>query len=112
MAIGAAHGLERDWLNDAAKGFLPGQDEHPATVFESDSLLVQVASPEYLLTMKLHAARDDRDLDDAAKLFLKLGYTTAEQGIELLTNTYPVAQLLPRHHYIVDDVTQRAAARW
>lgn len=109
--IGAAHGLEPDWLNDAAKGFLPGQDEHPVTVFESESLLAQVASPEYLLAMKLHASRDERDLDDAATLFLRLGYTTAEQGIELLTSTYPVGQLLPRHRYIVEDVAQRAAAR-
>lgn len=108
-AIGTEHGLEPDWLNDAAKGFLPGQDEHPATVFESDSLLVQVASPEYLLAMKLHASRDERDLDDAATLFLRLGYTTAEQAIELLTSTYSAGLLLPRHRYIVQDVAARAA---
>ena len=76
---------------------------------ESEALLVQVASPEYLLAMKLYASRDDRDLDDAATLFLRLGYTTAEQGIELLTSTYPAARLLPRHRYIVEDVAQRAA---
>lgn len=58
-------GLEPDRLNDAAKGFLPGADEHPRTVFESESLLVQVPSPGYLLAMKLHASRDERDLDDA-----------------------------------------------
>jgi hypothetical protein len=110
-AIGAAHGLEPDWLNDAAKGFLPGQDEHPATVFESESLLVQVASPEYLLAMKLHASRDEHDLDDAATLFERLGYTTAQQGLDLLTNTYPADLLLPRHRYIVDDVAERAAYR-
>ncbi|HEX4402089.1 MAG TPA: DUF6036 family nucleotidyltransferase [Galbitalea sp.] len=110
-AIGAARGLEPDWLNDAAKGFLPGQDEHPSTVFESESLLVQVASPEYLLAMKLHASRDERDLDDAATLFDRLGYTTAQQGLDLLTNTYPAGLLLPRHRYIVQDVAQRAVAR-
>jgi hypothetical protein len=110
-AISAAHKLEPDWLNDAAKGFLPGQDEHPVTVFESESLLVQIASPEYLLAMKLHASRDERDLDDAATLFNRLGYTTAQQGIDLLTSTYPNGRLLPRHRYIVEDIAQRAAAR-
>jgi hypothetical protein len=108
--IGAARGLEPDWLNDAAKGFLPGQDERPTTVFESESLLVQVASPEYLLAMKLHASRDERDLDDAATLFSLLGYTTVEQGVELLARTYPAARLLPRHRYLVQDVVERARA--
>lgn len=67
-----AHGLEPDWLNDAAKGFLPGDDVSPRTVFESESLLAQVPSPQYLLAMKLHASRDERDLDDAAVLFNRL----------------------------------------
>lgn len=105
------HGLEPDWLNDAAKGFLPGADEHPRTVFESESLLVQVASPEYLLAMKLHASRDDRDLDDAALLFNRLGYTTPQECIDLLTATYAAGQLLPRHRYIADEIAARARAR-
>ena len=105
------HGLEPDWLNDAAKGFLPGTDEHPRTVFESESLLVQVPSPEYLLAMKLHASRDDRDLDDAALLFNRLGYINAQECIDLLTATYPTGQLLPRHRYIAEEVATRAHAR-
>lgn len=106
MSIG--HGLEPDWLNDAAKGFLPGPDEQPCTVFESASLLVQIPSPQYLLAMKLHASRDDRDLDDAAILCNTLEYTTAQECIDLLTNTYPVSQLLPRHHYIAEEVATRS----
>lgn len=105
------HGLEPDWLNDAAKGFLPGADEHPRTVFESASLLVQVPSPSYLLAMKLHASRDERDLNDAAVLFNRLGYTSAQDCIDLLTATYPTGQLLPRHRYIAEDIAARAHAR-
>lgn len=104
-------GLEPDWLNDAAKGFLPGPDEHPRTVFESESLLVQVPSPEYLLAMKLHASRDDRDLDDAALLFNRLGYASSQKCIDLLTATYSSGQLLPRHRYIAEEVATRAHAR-
>lgn len=105
------HGLEPDWLNDAAKGFLPGADEHPRTVFESASLLVQVPSPSYLLAMKLHASRDERDLNDAALLFNRLGYTSAQDCIDLLAATYPTGQLLPRHRYIAEDIAARARAR-
>lgn len=104
------HGLEPDWLNDAVKGFLPGDVQNTRVVFESENLLVQVPPPEYLLAMKMHAARDDRDLDDAATLFNAAGLRTADQGRELLENTYPETQLLPRHQYLPDEVAARAAA--
>ena len=61
--------------------------------------------------MKLHAARDERDLSDAATLYTVAGYTTAEEGEALLRRTYPAALLLPRHRYIVDDVVQRVRRR-
>ena len=108
--MSGAHGLEPDWLNDAAKGFMPGEDDQPRTVFESESLLVQVPSPGYLLAMKLHASRDERDLDDAAVLFNRVGYTTAQECIDLLTATYPAGQLLPRHRYLAEEVATRAHA--
>ena len=110
-AVAEVHGLEPDWLNDAAKGFLPGPDERPITVFASESLLVQIPSPEYLLAMKLHASRDEVDLDDAATLFNVLGYTTEDQALDLLVRTYQVSRLLPRHRYVVQEVAERAAAR-
>jgi hypothetical protein len=67
--VATVEGLEDDWLNDAAKGFMPGGDKHPRTVFESEHLLVQVPSEEYLLSMKLYSARVDSDFDDAATLY-------------------------------------------
>lgn len=109
--MSGAHGLEPDWLNDAVKGFLPGDVHDTRVVFESEHLLVQVPPPEYLLAMKMHAARDDRDLDDAATLFNAAGLTTADQGRELLENTYPDTLLLPRHQYLPDEVAARAAGQ-
>lgn len=108
--MSAGRGLEPDWLNDAAKGILPGDDAQPRTVFESESLLVQIPSPEYLLAMKLQASRDDRDLDDAAILYRTLGYPSAQECIDLLTATYPRSQLLPRHRYLAEEVAVRASA--
>lgn len=39
------HDLDEDWLNDAVKGYLPGEDPDPRQFFESSSLRVSVASP-------------------------------------------------------------------
>lgn len=66
------------------------------------------AIPAVSLAMKLHASRDERDLDDAAILFNDLGYTTAQECIDLLTARYPATQLLPRHRYVAEDVARRA----
>ena len=108
--IGQETGLEDDWLNDAAKGFLPGDDASPRTVLDTEHLLVQVASPEYLLAMKIFSGRGQRDTDDAVRLFDAAGYTSVEQVIELLERTYPARLLLPRHRYIAYEVAERAQA--
>jgi len=50
-------GLDPDWLNDAVKGFLPGPDPNAVRYFEAPGLLVDVASAEYLLAMKLFSSR-------------------------------------------------------
>lgn len=108
IAIAERNGLEPDWLNDGAKGFMPEAHEGSRTVFESESLLVQVPPPEYLLAMKLRASRDERDLADAARLFNFAKFTTAQDAIDLLTRTFPPALLLPKHKYIAEDVANRA----
>lgn len=104
------HQLDQSWLNDGAKGFMPGDDPNARTVFESSSLLVQVASPEYLLAMKLHSGRAERDIDDAVVLFNALGYDRAEQAFDLLERLYP-GQLQAKHTYITHEVVARATQR-
>lgn len=63
-AVADRRGLAPDWLNDAVKGFLLGEDPDRRTIFESPGLSVTVPSPQYLLAMKVYAARVDRDADD------------------------------------------------
>jgi hypothetical protein len=62
------HDLPDDWLNDGVKGFLPGDDPQARPVFESEALRVDVASPRYLLAMKLLAARE-QDVEDIVLLY-------------------------------------------
>lgn len=60
MRIAERHGMRTDWLNDAMKGFLHGDDLDRRVVIDHPALRVFVASPTYLLAMKLLSARVER----------------------------------------------------
>jgi hypothetical protein len=76
-------------LNDAVKGFLPGPDPNAARYFEAPGLLVDVASAEYLLAMKLFSSRVETDAEDIALLYREVGYHTVEEGLALVERSYP-----------------------
>ena len=97
-------GLEPDWLNDGAKGFAPGDDPSQVSVFEGKSLSVAVASPKYLLAMKLLASRTDRDVDDIKSLYQLCGYTTADEGLDLLSSYYPERIIAPRVQFLLQEL--------
>jgi hypothetical protein len=96
--------LEPDWLNDGAKAFLPGEDENQIGVYEGQHLSVAAASPQYLLAMKLMASRVERDQDDIRELYKLCGFTTAEQGLDLLRSYYPAHRILPRVQYLLQEM--------
>jgi hypothetical protein len=56
------------------------------------SLIVDVASTWYPLTMKLFAARAEIDADDIALLDRQLGFTTVDEGLDLVEHAYPVGR--------------------
>jgi len=67
-------GVGEDWLNSAFTGGTPDggmawswmdnkDADEPSTIFEGESLSVQLASPEMMLALKTLASRD-KDLDD------------------------------------------------
>lgn len=113
--IAAEQDLAPDWLNDAVKSFIPGEDPAAATFFESESLRVDVASPEYLLAMKLISARPGADVDDIRVLYGLCGFTTVEEGLEVVARAYPLSRILPKTQYllgeIVDDLRRRSTAQ-
>jgi len=109
LEIAAQRGLVSDWLNDAVKGFLPGDDANPATVYESNWLVVQVASPQYLLAMKLFSARRGRDDFDCVKLFQLCGLKSADEALHILSTYYQTSLLTARHMYFAQDIAQQAA---
>lgn len=82
--VGSKYGLPADWLNDSVKGLLPGADPEQRTYFESPGISISVASPKYLLALKVAAARVDRDTDDIQALAKICGLSSAD---EILTAT-------------------------
>lgn len=105
-------GLEADWLNDAAKAFLPGEDPDRIGVFEGTHLSVAAASPRFLLAMKLLAARVERDTDDIKALYRLCGLETAEEGMDLVQSAYPTASIPPRTQLLLQELfPERERAR-
>lgn len=96
--------LEPDWLNDGAKAFMPGEDVNQIGVYEGRHLSVAAASPQYLLAMKLMASRVERDQDDIRELYRLCGFSTAEQGLDLLETYYPSKTIMPRVQYLLQEM--------
>ncbi len=102
--VAASRGLEPDWLNDGAKAFMPGQDPERIGVYEGDHLSVAAASPRYMLAMKLLASRAERDQDDIRALYEMCGFTSAEEGLDLVQSVYPTHAIAPRVRFLLEEM--------
>jgi Nucleotidyltransferase of unknown function (DUF6036) len=100
-------GFEPDWLNDAAKAFMPGDDPARIAVYEGTNLSVAAASPRFMLTMKLLAARVERDTDDIKALYRLCGFTTVDEGLQLVGHAYPEAVIPVRTRLLLEELYPR-----
>jgi hypothetical protein len=105
-AVAERRGLKIDWLNDAVKGFLPGSDPDSIRFYERDALTVDVASARYLLAMKLFASRVETDEDDIAFLYRQLGFTTIDEGLDLLERSYQGRAIDPKVQYLLAEIVE------
>jgi Nucleotidyltransferase of unknown function (DUF6036) len=85
-------GLPEDWLNDAAKGYMPGNDENPRPVADIQGIEVTTASPRYLLAMKLMAMRFGEDDEDIEILLRVCDLHSSQDAIDLLQHMYPLQE--------------------
>ena len=86
--MAAELGLDPRWLNNAARAYIPdGEDSEAAEMAIADNLTLRVASPRFLLAMKLAAGRD-RDIPDIAVLCRALGIRTAEAAADVAIELY------------------------
>ena len=97
-------GLPEDWLNDAAKGYMPGNDEHPRAVADIHGIEVTTASARYLLAMKLMAMRFGEDDEDIAILLRECGMQSAEEAIDLLKQLYPLRDPPAKTRFFLEEL--------
>lgn len=104
-AVAIRHGLDPAWLNDSVKGLLPGPDEAPQEIAEMPGLRVMVASPQYLLALKVAAARVDRDADDIKLLADICGLRSARQILDLTEHIIGAQRpLAAKVQYLVEEM--------
>ena len=114
-AVAARRELAEDWLNDGAKGFMPGNDSAATVIFERPSLMVKLASPSYLLAMKVMSARVEQDTDDIVTLYRILGLTTVDEGLDIASRYYGSVgmqrMLRPHSSYLLAAVVELLTAQ-
>jgi hypothetical protein len=102
--VGERHDLDSDWLNDAVKGFLPGEDPNSTVVFDRPGLAVRVASPPYLFAMKAVAARVERDSEDLLTLYRLCGFASIDEALDCVARYYPPHLLSPRTAFLLQEL--------
>ena len=107
-------GLPDDWLNDAAKAFQSSRSEfRPIDGLEYANLRVQAPTPEYMLAMKVMAARsgygaERGDKQDIAFLIRLLQLRSPDQVMEVVQRYYDPSRILPRSLYLVQEILEES----
>ncbi len=102
-AVAVELALPDDWLNDAAKGFLPAGATFQAWRSFSHLAVVTADAPT-LLAMKVSAARTLQDAADIRFLADHLGLTDADAVLRLVESYYPADRLAIRSQLLVEEL--------
>ncbi len=103
--IAAQEGLREDWLNDGVKGFIT---DHAQRVYlDLPNLKVYVPEPDYLLAMKVLAARvDATDKEDVRILLQELQIKSPEEVFSIVEKYYPKNQIRPATKFFIEELLQ------
>lgn len=96
--------LPRDWLNDAAKGFIQKGFERQE-VIDLSHLRVWAPEPKYMLAMKCISARwDTSDRDDVEFLIRFLKLKSAQSVFRIIEDFYPKNQVPPKTQFLIEEL--------
>ena len=105
LKVAEAQGLPADWLNDAAKGFMPVNTQPRTLVLDLPNLSVWTPPPQYLLAMKAIAARfDSQDAADLRTLVRHLGLRRVEEVLETVERYYPRNQIPAHTQFFLEEL--------
>jgi hypothetical protein len=99
--------LPEGWLNDAVKGFMPGPDDAPRPVPAIQGIEVTMASPRYLLAMKLMAMRFGEDDEDIEILLRECDIQSAGEALEVLKQVYPAKEPPAKTRFFLEELLSR-----
>lgn len=100
-------GIDKDWLNDAAKGFFytnpPKQD-----ILHLSHLRVWAPQADYMLAMKAISARfDTHDKDDLIFLIHHLEYKSVEEIFETINKYYPKQNIPAKTQFLIEEILEQ-----
>ena len=99
--ISSEDNLPPYWLNNSVAVFL-ANDYPIEDVFHLGGLHIKTISADYLLIMKLMAARDNKDLDDILFLMKKIKLSTKQEVIQLITSYFHEINIGPDAIHIIE----------
>ncbi len=101
LEVAAERSLPPDWLNDGIKGFFFRNP--PQTLWrEFGGLSVYAVSADYMLALKIYAARQ-ADQEDVQVLIRHLGLTTLASVLNIVEQYIPARLLTAQHQYFAES---------
>lgn len=104
--VGERHNLNIGWLNFAVKIFVVEHEKR--ILFDFPNLKIFVPESDYLLAMKVLAARaDTSDLDDIIFLVKDLELKTVEEIFAIVQNYYPRKQIKAETRFLLEEILEK-----